>query len=368
MKNERRESMTAVDWSELPMELLNLISQRFDIELDLIRFRSVCSTWRSSSIPNHYHILPFKYPYPANKRDTSSSRHFSKQNVYLIKPSPQQQQEENQTLLRPWLIRTSQTPHDKTKLFNPLLTNTNAISYTQLLDFSKFSVLQLRTNFITNILSILPEKLVVVTRHGKKPLVFCTWTSISPPPHGNDDENVNWKVIPDISIRYGDLCLYNGVAYAVDNTGRTIMVRPDDDSGVQLVAEPLIGGGNIKFLVESEGDLLLVDVYDSRLKIDLFKLNEKEKKWVKFTSLGDRVLFLGLVCSFSASASDLCVPKGNCVIFMDNIFRGCLFDRHVSRIFHLDQARVSPLFDYPEYFNLFLPPVWIVKTQKLLNS
>jgi hypothetical protein len=111
-----------------------------------------------------------------------------------------------------------------------------------------------------------------------------------------------------------------------------------------------------------------VDVYDSRLKIDLFKLNEKEKKWVKFTSLGDRVLFLGLVCSFSASASDLCVRKGNCVIFMDNIFKGCMYDPHVSRIFHLDQARVSPLSDYPEYFNLFSPPEWIVKTQKLLNS
>ncbi|KAK2440310.1 F-box protein SKIP23 [Trifolium repens] len=386
MKNRRRESMAAVDWSELPIELLNLISQRFDIELDLIRFRSVCSTWRSSSIPNHYHILPFKYPYPVtfpNKRNTlfnprnrgtSSSRHISKQNVYLIKPSPQQQQQqqqqENQTLLRPWLIRTSQTSHDKTKLFHPLLTNTNsvAISFTQLLDFSKFSVLQLRTNFITNIPYIVPEKLVAITCHGKKPLVLGTWASISPPPHGNDDENVNWKLIPDISIKYGDLCLYNGVAYAVDNTGRTIMVRPDDDSGVQLVAEPLIGGGNIKFLVESDGDLLLVDVYDSRLKIDLFKLNEKEKKWVKFTSLGDRVLFLGLVCSFSASASDLCVRKGNCVIFMDNIFKGCMYDPHVSRIFHLDQARVSPLSDYPEYFNLFSPPEWIVKTQKLLNS
>jgi hypothetical protein len=53
---------------------------------------------------------------------------------------------------------------------------------------------------------------------------------------------------------------------------------------------------------------------------------------------------------------------------MDNIFKGCLFDPHVGRIFHLDQARVSPLSDYPEYFNLFSPPEWIVKTQKLLNS
>ncbi|GAU12642.1 hypothetical protein TSUD_121330 [Trifolium subterraneum] len=371
MKNKRTESATAsmaIDWSELPKELLNLISQCFDMELDLLRFRSVCSTWRSSSIPNHYHILPFKYPF------TSSSHHLSKQNIYLIKPS----QQRDQTLFRPWLIRTSQTSSNKTNIFHPLLTNMkcHAISFPHVLDFNKFSVQQLKTNFIINIPGLLPEKFVVVTCHGKKPLVLSTLTYILPPPRplncGNDDENVKWKVIPKITIKYGDLCLFNGRAYAVHNTGRTVMVRPDDDSGVQFVAKPLMGaGGDIKFLVESESDLLLVDVYNCNpwkdcgydsLRIDLFKLNEKEKKWVKLTSLGDRVLFLGLVCSFSASASDLCVPGGNCVIFMDNIFICCLHGPNVSRIFHLDQAQLSRLSDYPEYFNLFSPPEWIVKS------
>ncbi|MCI83571.1 F-box protein SKIP23, partial [Trifolium medium] len=32
--------MAAPNWSELPYELLNLISKHFDIEIDLIRFRS----------------------------------------------------------------------------------------------------------------------------------------------------------------------------------------------------------------------------------------------------------------------------------------------------------------------------------------
>jgi len=171
-----------------------------------------------------------------------------------------------------------------------------------------------------------PKKVVVVTCHGKKPLVVGTFFS-SPQPLLCKCGDEKWKVIPGISTQFGDICLFKRRPYVVDKTGKTIMVGLD--SSVHLVAEPLVGGGNMKFLVESEGDLLLVDVYDclcinlnDPVRIDLFKLNKKEKKWVKLTSLWDMVLFLGLglVCSFSVSASDLCVSKGNCVIFVDDIF------------------------------------------------
>ena len=152
----------------------------------------------------------------------------------------------------------------------------------------------------------------------------------------------------------------------VDKVGRTITFGPDDLT-VQLVAEPFVScaGGKVKFLVENEGDLLLVDIYEfflsyyldeDALGIFVFRLDEKEKKWVSLTSLGDRVLFLGSGCSFSASASDLCVAKGNCVIFIDNM-------KSSNCVFHLDQDRFSPLSDYPEYFKLFWPPPdWIVKS------
>jgi len=132
-----------------------------------------------------------------------------------------------------------------------------------------------------------------------------------------------------IDFNMGDICLFKGQPYATNKFGKTIMVGLDDDSSVQLVAEPLVDGGDMKFLVESEGDLLLVDVYDcirtgfpdhGPVRIDVFKLNEKEKKWVKLTSLGDRVMFLNFICSFSASASDLFVSKGNCIISSNQIY------------------------------------------------
>ncbi|MCH80276.1 F-box protein [Trifolium medium] len=170
----------------------------------------------------------------------------------------------------------------------------------------------------------------------------------------------------------GDICLFKGQSYVVDKIGRTVSVRRNDSS-VQLVAEPLVdGGGQIKFLVEIQGDLLLADVYnclyagfpyDDSVRIDLFKLNEKEKKWVKLTSLGDKVLFLGECCSFSASVSDLCGFKGDCVIFMETILQSLANSPPQAFILHLNEDQLSPLSDYPEYANLFWPPPeWIVQS------
>jgi hypothetical protein len=210
------------------------------------------------------------------------------------------------------------------------------------------------------------KKVYAVMCHGKKPLVVGAFSC--DPQHlllkCNDE---NWKVIPDMSIKFGDICLFKGQPYAVDKIGKTIKVGPD--SSVQLVADPLTGGGKTKFLVESEGDLLLVDVYDccyyvdinNPLRIYLFKLNEKDKKWVKLTSLGDRVLILGHASSFSASASDLRVSKGNCIIFPNYLFILPRSWECEGYVFDLDQGRLSYLSAYPELFNLFLPPPkWIL--------
>jgi hypothetical protein len=109
-------------------------------------------------------------------------------------------------------------------------------------------------------------------------------------------------------------------------------------------------------------------------RIDLFQLDEKENKWVrlmdfdekenewvKLRDIGDRVLFLGIGRSFSAYASELSLPKGNCVVFIDDsvLCIGNVSDGNY--VFHLDQDKLSPISEYPEYLNLFYPPEWILK-------
>jgi hypothetical protein len=101
---------------------------------------------------------------------------------------------------------------------------------------------------------------------------------------------------------------------------------------------------------------------DNDVRIVVFRLDKKEKKWVKLTSLGDRVLFLGKRYTFSASASELGFSKGNCVIYTDDAFKGLDDTECGMSVFQLDQNRVSPLSDYPDYLKLFWPPPeWITE-------
>ncbi|MCI04976.1 F-box protein, partial [Trifolium medium] len=140
--------------------------------------------------------------------------------------------------------------------------------------------------------------------------------------------NERWT---DLLTFIQDICVFKGRIYAVEAGGKTRTVTIGlEDLSVRLVANRVLGRpGDIKFLVESEGELLLVDIeetfyFDSSLEnaltIHVFRLDEKEKEWVELSSLRDRILFLGYGCSFSVSASDFSAAKGNCVIFMDDVF------------------------------------------------
>ena len=396
--------MAEVDWSELPNDLVNLISQLFDKDLDLISFRSVCSMWRRSSISNHHHqILPFKLP-----RFIKNS--LSKHILFLIKPPPPPPQQEQETPLRPWLIRITKNSRGE-QLFHPLRPQFSPSPYDfpYVLDFNKFSdVVHLGTNFIIDSneeepttptisqgsdihhLMMLDQqremlrirekliktvvrintgrrKVVAVTCHGNKPLALCKLNSNGCPTLFHCRKK-HWELMPRMSTHFVDICVFKERFYAVNKIGRTVAFGAD--CSVQLVAKH-VDGEDMKFLVESEGELLLVDIYDSHpfgfpgeygLRLDVFTLDEKEKKWVKLTSLGDRILFLGNEYSFSTTASDLSVAKGNCVIFIDDAFNYFEDMRCGMCVFHLDQCRLSPLSNYPDYSNLFWPPPdWIVK-------
>lgn len=189
-----------------------------------------------------------------------------------------------------------------------------------------------------------------------------------------------WTIIPDMPTPYDDVCVFKGKLCAVDNTGRTVTVGLD--SSVGLMAEPVFGGDK-KFLVDCAGELLLVDKYlssdnavcslgafgegdddgdeiyelgcERTVKFDVYRLEEEEKRWCELASLGQWVLFLGDDSAFCVSMSDLCVSKGDCVVFRDDTFNINVLESGMG-VFHLWEDGISPLADYPDYAKLFWPP------------
>jgi hypothetical protein len=207
------------------------------------------------------------------------------------------------------------------------------------------------------------EKVVAATCDVGQPLAALTYDNSDNLLKIFRCEDNSWMSIPTLPPMslWGDICIFKGRPCVADKNGRTLMIG--ENLSVFLLADPVFGS-NVKFLVESECDLLLVDCYQDRrtIRFDVFKLDEKEKKWVKLSTLGDRVLFVDQECSFSASASDLHVAKGNCIIFTRNSLYGRCDDlQSAMRIFHLNRDHVLRLSDYPDFIKLFWPPPkWIL--------
>jgi hypothetical protein len=254
------------------------------------------------------------------------------------------------------LIRIGPNVNGKTHLWHPLdLTKHLPFNFPHnVLDFNQLSIVDLGHVFLLYMLkatdslqnhpfpSVYYHKVAAATYPGElqphiitldnchRPRMFRSW----------DD---GWMQIPK-DFECGNICNFKGRTCVVDDEGETVMVGPD--LSVDFVTG--LGSCNARLcLVES--DLLLVDTIYVKCDvwIDVYRLDEKQKNWVKLSNLGDRVLFLGNQCSFSVSASDLGFANGNCVIILDDSPPDCGMS-----VLNFDEARVLPLSDYPNYFNL----------------
>ncbi|XP_058752467.1 uncharacterized protein LOC131625642 [Vicia villosa] len=68
-----------LDWSQLPKDLLQLISQKLNSDFYILRFRSLCSSWRLS-IPKPHNHFPLKLSH------YSGHCKLYNHNIFLIKP------------------------------------------------------------------------------------------------------------------------------------------------------------------------------------------------------------------------------------------------------------------------------------------
>ena len=96
-----------VNWSELPPELLSTIGNHLDASIDVLRFRSVCNSWRSSISPcsSTDLPLPLKFPCPFASGEDAF---LSENNIYGLDRSMRTRttlQVQGQFLQKPVLLR-----------------------------------------------------------------------------------------------------------------------------------------------------------------------------------------------------------------------------------------------------------------------
>lgn len=387
------------NWSQLPPDLLDLIAKCFDTSVDLLRFRSICSAWRSSVKPKR-RCLPNRFPLLEensvgnNILNSSFGFELSRRTVFLIR-SPQSGDEAEPTLS--WLVKIDEDEPDRKRLLNPLKRE-HLKNFDKVLDIGNLGILEIGHEYVLNYMnfgnqagSLYMEKVVLMYLDGGSDFVLLT-IHVSGKLAMFTSKDKKWTILQQMPSPYDDVMLYKGKFYAVDHTGRTVFV--DMGFGTTIVANPVFGGDK-KYLVECKGGLLLVDMYlsidttvDSNFFDDfleqqlsccmsertvmfkVFKLDEERKTWIEVNNLSDQVLFLGEDCAFSVSAYDLQMHRGNCIIFVDNFFSlsGQEHDQDIG-VFDLESGCIKPLNNYPDFSKLFWPPPnWIMSRMEEVST
>lgn len=386
------ETQSMAEWSQLPKELLDEIAKRLESPLYLVRFRSVCSSWRSS-ISLQARILPGLFPFLPNDgiSDTTWGFYLSKRSVFLIGFS------NTHSLTNPncWLMKIEENTTRTMHLLNPLSRiqiKPLPEDFPKVLDISNLRVFELGQEYVLHYVHFRPlgnslgdagnlymEKVVFKNLDSKSDDFALLTIHVSGKLAMFKSGDKRWSIVNDMPSPYDDVILFNDSFYAVDGTGRAVTIALCLD--VSLVANPVFGGDK-KFLVESKGELLMVDKYltmisvtdfsdedyyepfdgimgERTVKFNVYKLDGGGQKWVEVKNLGDQVLFLGDDCTFSASAFDLSGCK-NCIFFTDNFFNSDEEDNALRcrdiAIYELESGKIVPLTDYPEYSKLFWPP------------
>lgn len=293
-----------------------------------------------------------------------------------------------------WLIKIEEDTPDRMHLLHPLtkfVYKSLPPTFPKIIDVTRFSISELGQEFVLHYINYNPS----ATNIGDARDLYMEKVVYRPTSYSNVDGfeiltvhvsgkltmfrsgEKKWLTIQDMPSPYDDVMLFNEQFYAVDNTGRTVVVQ--QSLTVSVIAHSVFGGDK-KYLVEFNGQLFMVDKYlcldqdadlgvddeedgegenwcikEKTLRFKVFRLEEKLQKWIEVKNLGDLVLFMGDNSTFSVSATELSGCRGNCIFFTDDFGGG-----QDIGVFDLENGNIAPLRNYPGYSELFWPPPhWI---------
>ena len=352
-----------VDWSALPTELLRSVAEANPDRNDVVRFRSVCASWRSAIPPPCKILFPFLLPLPSTgfyRRAYVSHRTF-----YRLKLPDDVNPNPSTCSSKSWLVKVGESEIGLKYLLNPLSNLHVGFPFQKGINILDYQVVKVSKEYklkcLTDMSIVGVNKLVLFpdpewNSSVKDTVIYALYHEgkLGYVKYGDS----NWTLVDDL-CHYDDIIVYKGKPYVVDNWGIVSWI----DSSMKLIefSPPLPDFGNQKHLVESRGELYVVGRFfdterrfDHHLReysvcpktftFDVYKLDQECGRWVRVENLGDQVFILGNDCSFSVSATEFSGCKGNCIYFTYEDDNG-VFDQKTGKIVNFQDQ--CPLFSLP---------------------
>ncbi|KAJ4808066.1 F-box SKIP23-like protein (DUF295) [Rhynchospora pubera] len=295
------------DWSDLPVDILSIISTKLPILKDVIHFRAICKSWRSA--------VPLSDPLPRppwifmdDECIPRTLTFFSLDSFnYCIDISKIEGMQLVGTTYKHMVVLDE--ANNSMFLLNPITK--------KLVPLPPFGKKYPRAHHI-GVETIQSEDLVVIRVKLPHELVLLLCRP-------GDKE---WKMVEVPDVNHGHI-YHKGMYYI--NSGSTMVVDIDSSETMSTIPPPIDMTSDMRFsyLIENFGDLL--GVWKNKLwcgsvneyRFGLYKLENRNQQpqWIKMNNIGDRILFLNSSTGFCFRAGDFPGFKENCIYFFSARFK-----------------------------------------------
>lgn len=383
------------DWSELPPELLDTIVNKLINLRDYLRFRAVCSNWRSST-PATPKNLPCQFPWLMLPKNRSNRRGFFNlldNKLHFLNLPEASNRRRRCGSSHGWLIIVDESPsifiiNPLTKVtFNlpPLCQLPNVVNFDFYSVGREFTIQspdgEVYTRNLKEIRDLFIKKVVLSHSPSRDPnfIAVMILNETGELAYCKNGEN-SWKFIDEARFFAEDVIYFDGLFYAVHKLGSIAVCDVSGDlPKVSFIETPRQIGGDIQYLVKTDDELLLVtrsleldtdaayhqlDVVYKTVEFRVFRLVLEGPRWEKVDSLGEKMLFLGENSSLALLASDYPGCEGNRIYFTDD-YCEANYDgvngNHDLGYYNLEDGRIEALSCYPRNSHSMLrwpPPIW----------
>ncbi|CAA7032996.1 unnamed protein product [Microthlaspi erraticum] len=360
-ENKRSSSMVLTDWTQLPEELLQVISEKMDNCFDVVHARSVCSLWRSTipfpsspsyslpmfnevSLENEGLCTLKKIPFFLFRVPTLAPA--ASADEYFMGGIVQDESEEDHMEELPSPIQYSV----KVKIRESEPTLMNMLNCQILSLGHQYRLMNWNPDGLKKPLRTMA--FIPINKEGRIEFVLLLnykgvlWVLTS-------GAKMKWKRLEN--VRNGscwNLVTFRGRFYASFIYGTSVVIDPYSlDVTLLMPSQPLLV---TNYLVPYGNDeLFLVQRIASHSTYRVSRLDEEAGKWVEVSHLGDRVLFinhplLGNICCSAKEFPNGCGVIGNSVVVTYEAVGETFFYKSVNNRWILSkEIRGKILSNYP---------------------